>query len=109
MSFSSAPEDAAAASGGDSSYWPSSSVLTARLRRLITASQRFTKSRQIMQIHQSQSQSQTQQAMMLSTPLYTLPPTVNDVLNPKMAAKIERQQRSEAVCFEWWARGEAGR
>lgn len=81
-------------------------MLTARLRRLITASQRFTKSRQIMQIHQSQTQ--TQQAMMLSTPLYPLPPTVNDVLNPKMAAKIERQQRSESVCFEWWARGEAG-
>lgn len=46
-----------------------------------------------MQIHQSQSQ--TQQAMMLSAPLYPLPPTVNDLLNPKMAAKIERQQRSE--------------
>lgn len=86
-------EDAAAPSGGDSTYWPSSSVLTARLRRLITASQRFTKSRQIMQIHQSQSQ--TQQAVMLSAPLYPLPSAVNDVLNPKMAAKIERQQRSE--------------
>uniref|UniRef100_A0A4W4DXN8 DNA helicase n=1 Tax=Electrophorus electricus TaxID=8005 RepID=A0A4W4DXN8_ELEEL len=35
-------------------YWPSPSALTARLRRLITASQRFTKSRQILQIHQSQ-------------------------------------------------------
>lgn len=90
-------EDAGAPSGGDSTYWPSSSVLTARLRRLITASQRFTKSRQIMQIHQSQSQTQQQQqqAMMLSAPLYPLPPAVNDVLNPKMAAKIERQQRSE--------------
>lgn len=86
-------EDGGAPSGGDSTYWPSSSVLTARLRRLITASQRFTKSRQIMQIHQNQSQ--TQQTMMLSTPLYPLPPSVNDVLNPKMAAKIERQQRSE--------------
>lgn len=86
-------EDAGAPSGGDSTYWPSSSVLTARLRRLITASQRFTKSRQIMQIHQSQSQ--TQQPMMLAAPLYPLPPAVNDVLNPKMAAKIERQQRSE--------------
>lgn len=91
--FSSPTEDAGAPSAGDSTHWPSSSVLTARLRRLITASQRFTKSRQIMQIHQSQSQ--TQQAMMLSAPLYPLPPTVNDVLNPKMAAKIERQQRSE--------------
>uniref|UniRef100_A0A4W6E9L7 Chromodomain helicase DNA binding protein 9 n=1 Tax=Lates calcarifer TaxID=8187 RepID=A0A4W6E9L7_LATCA len=28
---------------GESAYWPSSSVLTARLRRLITASQRYTK------------------------------------------------------------------
>lgn len=105
MSSSSPTEDAGAASAGDSSYWPSPSVLTARLRRLITASQRFTKSRQIMQIHQSQTQ--TQQAMMLSAPLYPLPPTVNDVLNPKMAAKIERQQRSErrqprpGVCSEW--------
>ncbi|XP_051510928.1 chromodomain-helicase-DNA-binding protein 9-like isoform X2 [Myxocyprinus asiaticus] len=70
---------------GSGVYWPSSSTLTARLRRLITASQRFTKSRQILQIHQ------TQQAM---TPaLYTLPPTLSDTLNPKMAAKIERQQR----------------
>lgn len=84
-------EDAGAPSGGDSTYWPSPSVLTARLRRLITASQRFTKSRQIMQIHQSH----TQQAVMLSTALYPLPPTVDHVLNPKMAAKIERQQRSE--------------
>lgn len=109
MSSSSPTEDAGAASAGDSSYWPSPSVLTARLRRLITASQRFTKSRQIMQIHQSQTQ--TQQAMMLSAPLYPLPPTVNDVLNPKMAAKIERQQRSErrqprpGVCSEWRGRG----
>uniref|UniRef100_A0A674MHI4 Chromodomain helicase DNA binding protein 9 n=1 Tax=Takifugu rubripes TaxID=31033 RepID=A0A674MHI4_TAKRU len=40
---------------GQTIYWPSPSVLTARLRRLITASQRFTKSRQILQIHQTQS------------------------------------------------------
>ncbi|XP_051559122.1 chromodomain-helicase-DNA-binding protein 9-like isoform X1 [Myxocyprinus asiaticus] len=66
-------------------YWPSPSALTARLRRLITASQRFTKSRQILQIHQ------TQRAM---TPApYTLSPTLSDTLNPKMVAKIERQQR----------------
>uniref|UniRef100_A0A8C1KJ94 Chromodomain helicase DNA binding protein 9 n=1 Tax=Cyprinus carpio TaxID=7962 RepID=A0A8C1KJ94_CYPCA len=70
---------------GSGMYWPSPSALTARLRRLITASQRFTKSRQILQIHQ------TQQAM---TPtLYTLPPTLSDTLSPKIAAKIERQQR----------------
>lgn len=70
---------------GSGVYWPSPSTLTARLRRLITASQRFTKSRQILQIHQ------TQQA---TTPaLYTLPPTASDTLNPKIAAKIERQQR----------------
>uniref|UniRef100_A0A665VDA6 DNA helicase n=1 Tax=Echeneis naucrates TaxID=173247 RepID=A0A665VDA6_ECHNA len=41
---------------GETAYWPSSSVLTARLRRLITASQRYTKSRQILHIHQAQSQ-----------------------------------------------------
>lgn len=68
-------------------------MLTARLRRLITASQRFTKSRQILQIHQTQSQSQP--TMILSAPLYPLPSTFNDTLNPKMAAKIERQQRWE--------------
>uniref|UniRef100_A0A8C6PVN7 Chromodomain helicase DNA binding protein 9 n=1 Tax=Nothobranchius furzeri TaxID=105023 RepID=A0A8C6PVN7_NOTFU len=73
------------------SYWPSPSVLTARLRRLITASQRFTKTRQILHIHQAQSH--TQQTTMLPAPLYPLPPTLNDTLNPKMAAKIERQQR----------------
>uniref|UniRef100_A0A8C1WG21 Chromodomain helicase DNA binding protein 9 n=1 Tax=Cyprinus carpio TaxID=7962 RepID=A0A8C1WG21_CYPCA len=39
---------------GSGMYWPSPSALTARLRRLITASQRFTKSRQILQIHQTQ-------------------------------------------------------
>lgn len=77
--------------GGETIYWPSSSVLTARLRRLITASQRFTKSRQILHIHQTQSQSQP--AMILSAPLCPLPPTFNDTLNPKMVAKIERQQR----------------
>lgn len=66
-------------------YWPSSSALTARLRRLITASQRFTKSRQIMQIHQ------TQQTM--APDLCPLPTMLPDAINPKMAAKIERQQR----------------
>lgn len=68
-------------------------MLTARLRRLITASQRFTKSRQILQIHQTQTQSQP--AMILSAPLYPLPSAFNDTINPKMAAKIERQQRWE--------------
>uniref|UniRef100_A0A672G6Y2 Chromodomain helicase DNA binding protein 9 n=1 Tax=Salarias fasciatus TaxID=181472 RepID=A0A672G6Y2_SALFA len=50
---------------GETGYWPSPSVLTARLRRLITASQRYTKSRQILHIHQTQSQSQ--QAMILTS------------------------------------------
>lgn len=85
--------DAVPVTGGETVYWPSPSVLTARLRRLITASQRFTKSRQILHIHQTQSQ--TQPTMILSAPLCPLPPTLNDTLNPKMAAKIERQQRSE--------------
>lgn len=84
--------DAVPLTEGQTAYWPSPSVLTARLRRLITASQRYTKSRQILHIHQTQSQSQ--QAMILSTPLCPLPPTL-ETLNPKMAAKIERQQRSE--------------
>ncbi|XP_035376799.1 chromodomain-helicase-DNA-binding protein 9 isoform X3 [Electrophorus electricus] len=66
-------------------YWPSPSALTARLRRLITASQRFTKSRQILQIHQSQQS--------VTPDLCPLPPTLSETLNPKMAAKIERQQR----------------
>uniref|UniRef100_A0A7N8XKU1 Chromodomain helicase DNA binding protein 9 n=1 Tax=Mastacembelus armatus TaxID=205130 RepID=A0A7N8XKU1_9TELE len=57
--------DAVPVTEGQTSYWPSSSVLTARLRRLITASQRYTKSRQILHIHQAQSQSQ--QAMILWT------------------------------------------
>ncbi|XP_076856036.1 chromodomain-helicase-DNA-binding protein 9 isoform X2 [Brachyhypopomus gauderio] len=70
---------------GSGAYWPSPSALTARLRRLITASQRFTKSRQILQIHQSQ---QT-----VTPDLCPLPPTLSETLNPKMAAKIERQQR----------------
>ncbi|MEQ2180464.1 hypothetical protein GOODEAATRI_001494, partial [Goodea atripinnis] len=83
--------DAPPVTEGQTSYWPSPSVLTARLRRLITASQRYTKSRQILHIHQTQSQSQ--QAMMLSAPVCPLPPTLKDTLNPKMAAKIERQQR----------------
>ncbi|KAM9544866.1 chromodomain-helicase-DNA-binding protein 9-like isoform 5-T7 [Salvelinus alpinus] len=75
--------------GGDAAYWPSSSVLTARLRRLITASQRYTKSRQILHIHQTQTQHTTQ----VTPSLCPLPPTLNDTINPKMAAKIERQQR----------------
>ncbi|XP_061670635.1 chromodomain-helicase-DNA-binding protein 9 isoform X3 [Syngnathoides biaculeatus] len=88
--------------GVASAYWPSSSLLTARLRRLITASQRYTKSRQILQIHQVQLQSHTQLAGMSSMPLcppppsaaLLLPPAVfSDPLNTKMAAKIERQQR----------------
>ncbi|XP_049327358.1 chromodomain-helicase-DNA-binding protein 9 isoform X4 [Astyanax mexicanus] len=70
---------------GMGAYWPSQSALTARLRRLITASQRFTKSRQILQIHK------TQQIMAPS--LCPLPPTITETLNPKMVAKIERQQR----------------
>uniref|UniRef100_A0A8C7HM24 Chromodomain helicase DNA binding protein 9 n=1 Tax=Oncorhynchus kisutch TaxID=8019 RepID=A0A8C7HM24_ONCKI len=73
--------------GGDAAYWPSSSVLTARLRRLITASQRYTKSRQILHIHQ------TQYTTQVTPSLCPLPPTLNDTINPKMAAKIERQQR----------------
>lgn len=86
---------------GQTSYWPSPSVLTARLRRLITASQRYTKSRQILHIHQTQSQSQPQQAMMLSAPICPLPPALKDTLNPKMAAKIERQQRSGSKWNAW--------
>uniref|UniRef100_A0A8C9TMH5 Chromodomain helicase DNA binding protein 9 n=1 Tax=Scleropages formosus TaxID=113540 RepID=A0A8C9TMH5_SCLFO len=43
-----------AVSEGNSVYWPPPSALTARLRRLITASQRYTKSRQILHIHQAQ-------------------------------------------------------
>uniref|UniRef100_A0A8C7CFK9 Chromodomain helicase DNA binding protein 9 n=1 Tax=Oncorhynchus kisutch TaxID=8019 RepID=A0A8C7CFK9_ONCKI len=78
--------------GGDAAYWPSSSVLTARLRRLITASQRYTKSRQILHIHQ------TQHITQVTPSLCPLPPTLNDTINPKMAAKIERQwtRREEA-------------
>uniref|UniRef100_A0A8C8A3E0 Chromodomain helicase DNA binding protein 9 n=1 Tax=Oryzias sinensis TaxID=183150 RepID=A0A8C8A3E0_9TELE len=92
--------DAAPVMEGQTAYWPSPSVLTARLRRLITASQRFTKTRQIMHIHQAQSQIQTQsqQPMLLPTAFCPLPPMLNDTLNPKMAAKIERQwtRREEA-------------
>ncbi|XP_054470354.1 chromodomain-helicase-DNA-binding protein 9 isoform X6 [Anoplopoma fimbria] len=86
--------DAVPVTGGGSSYWPSPSVLTARLRRLITASQRYTKSRQILQIHQvHQTQSQSPSTMMITAPLCPLPPSFNDTLNPKMVAKLERQQR----------------
>lgn len=88
--------DAVPVTGGETSYWPSPSVLTARLRRLITASQRYTKSRQILQIHQiHQTQTPSPSTMMLPAPLCPLPPSLNDTLNPKMVAKIERQQRSE--------------
>ncbi|KAG5848700.1 hypothetical protein ANANG_G00102000 [Anguilla anguilla] len=75
--------EGAVAMEGDALYWPTPSALTARLRRLITASQRYTKSRQIQHIHQ------TQQAFL--APPCAMLPTLND--NPKMAAKIERQQR----------------
>ncbi|KAG9341958.1 hypothetical protein JZ751_018275 [Albula glossodonta] len=70
---------------GDTVYWPTPSTLTARLRRLITASQRYTKSRQIQHIHQTQQAIHAQPCTML--------PTLNDTINPKVAAKIERQQR----------------
>ncbi|KAG7242554.1 hypothetical protein INR49_020267, partial [Caranx melampygus] len=78
--------DAVQVTEGETAYWPSSSVLTARLRRLITASQRYTKSRQILNIHQAQSQSQ--QTMLLSTPLCPLPPTLNDTLNPRWLLRL---------------------
>ncbi|XP_023582679.1 chromodomain-helicase-DNA-binding protein 9 isoform X5 [Trichechus manatus latirostris] len=68
---------------GDKVYWPTQSALTTRLRRLITAYQRTNKNRQIQQM----------------PPVFPVPASVMQplyeeaTLNPKMAAKIERQQR----------------
>ncbi|KPP63602.1 hypothetical protein Z043_118121, partial [Scleropages formosus] len=77
-----------AVSEGNSVYWPPPSALTARLRRLITASQRYTKSRQILHIHQAQQTLPAPSCVLLPPSL-----TLTDPLNPKMAAKMERQQR----------------
>uniref|UniRef100_A0A8C0WSC9 DNA helicase n=1 Tax=Castor canadensis TaxID=51338 RepID=A0A8C0WSC9_CASCN len=69
-------------------YWPTQSALTTRLRRLITAYQRTTKNRQIQQIQPS-----------LSMPASVMQPLYEEAtLNPKVAAKIERQwtRREEA-------------
>ncbi|KYO27320.1 hypothetical protein Y1Q_0021242 [Alligator mississippiensis] len=68
---------------GDKIYWPTQSALTTRLRRLITAYQRTNKNRQTQQI---QPAFPVQASMM--QPSYE-----EAALNPKMAAKIERQQR----------------
>uniref|UniRef100_A0A8C8STF6 Chromodomain helicase DNA binding protein 9 n=1 Tax=Pelusios castaneus TaxID=367368 RepID=A0A8C8STF6_9SAUR len=68
---------------GDKIYWPTQSALTTRLRRLITAYQRTSKNRQAQQIQ-------------LAFPVQASvmqPPYEEVALNPKMAAKIERQQR----------------
>lgn len=68
---------------GDKGYWPTQSALTTRLRRLITTFQRTSKFRQIQQI----------------PPMFPIHATVTQApyedasLNPKVAAKIERQQR----------------
>uniref|UniRef100_A0A8D2MPP3 DNA helicase n=1 Tax=Zonotrichia albicollis TaxID=44394 RepID=A0A8D2MPP3_ZONAL len=59
------------------------SALTTRLRRLITAYQRTSKNRQAQQI---------QPAFPVQTSMMQLP-YEEAALNPKMAAKIERQQR----------------
>lgn len=68
---------------GDKLYWPTQSALTTRLRRLITAYQRTSKSRQ----------SQPIQAP-FSVQACVMPSAFEEaVLNPKVAAKIERQQR----------------
>uniref|UniRef100_A0A8C4SRV2 BRK domain-containing protein n=1 Tax=Erpetoichthys calabaricus TaxID=27687 RepID=A0A8C4SRV2_ERPCA len=67
---------------GDAMYWPPSSALTTRLRRLITTYQRNTKNRQIQQI---------QQVYLAQQCLQT--PVCEETITPKMAAKIERQQR----------------
>uniref|UniRef100_A0A8B9QGY9 Chromodomain helicase DNA binding protein 9 n=1 Tax=Apteryx owenii TaxID=8824 RepID=A0A8B9QGY9_APTOW len=73
---------------GDKIYWPTQSALTTRLRRLITAYQRTSKNRQIQQI---------QPAFPIQTSMMQ-PPYEEAALNPKMAAKIERQwtRREEA-------------
>ncbi|POI32627.1 hypothetical protein CIB84_003621 [Bambusicola thoracicus] len=68
---------------GDKIYWPTQSALTTRLRRLITAYQRTSKNRQAQQI---------QPAFPVQTSMMQ-PPYEEVALNPKMAAKIERQQR----------------
>ncbi|XP_061225878.1 chromodomain-helicase-DNA-binding protein 9-like isoform X3 [Neopsephotus bourkii] len=68
---------------GDKIYWPTQSALTTRLRRLITAYQRTSKNRQAQQI---QPAFPIQHSMMQ-------PPYDEVALNPKMAAKIEKQQR----------------
>ncbi|XP_031756020.1 chromodomain-helicase-DNA-binding protein 9 isoform X4 [Xenopus tropicalis] len=68
---------------GDKVYWPTQSALTTRLRRLVTAFQRTSKCKQVQ----------------LVTPVFpvqaaaTHAPNEEATLNPKMAAKIERQQR----------------
>ncbi|XP_063511206.1 chromodomain-helicase-DNA-binding protein 9 isoform X4 [Pongo pygmaeus] len=68
---------------GDKVYWPTQSALTTRLRRLITAYQRTNKNRQIQQIQPT-----------FSVPTSVMQPIYEEAsLNPKMAAKIERQQR----------------
>lgn len=72
---------------GDKIYWPTQSALTTRLRRLITAYQRTNKNRQIQQI-------QIQQDPTFPVPASVMQPLYEEAtLNPKMAAKIERQQR----------------
>ncbi|PKU29882.1 hypothetical protein llap_19814 [Limosa lapponica baueri] len=68
---------------GDKIYWPTQSALTTRLRRLITAYQRTSKNRQAQQIPPT---------FPVQTSLMQ-PPYEEAALNPKMAAKIERQQR----------------
>ncbi|KAM9510012.1 chromodomain-helicase-DNA-binding protein 9-like isoform 1-T10 [Guaruba guarouba] len=68
---------------GDKIYWPTQSALTTRLRRLITAYQRTSKNRQAQQI----------QPAFPIQPSMIQPPYDEVALNPKMAAKIERQQR----------------
>ncbi|XP_057352744.1 chromodomain-helicase-DNA-binding protein 9-like [Manis pentadactyla] len=68
---------------GDKIYWPTQSALTTRLRRLITAYQRTNKNRQIQQIQPT-----------FSVPASVMHPLYEEAtLIPKMAAKIERQQR----------------
>lgn len=68
---------------GDKLYWPTQSALTTRLRRLITAYQRTSKNRQIQQIQPA-----------FPVQAYVMQTAYEEVaLNPKMAAKIERQQR----------------
>uniref|UniRef100_A0A8C4MMU7 Chromodomain helicase DNA binding protein 9 n=1 Tax=Equus asinus asinus TaxID=83772 RepID=A0A8C4MMU7_EQUAS len=73
---------------GDKIYWPTQSALTTRLRRLITAYQRTNKNRQIQQLQPT-----------FSVPASVMQPVYEEAtLNPKMAAKIERQwtRREEA-------------